>query len=85
MNITQTTEVNRIRIVQLSNEDIIKMLRKEGVIRDNETIKSIHIEVPGGGDWSNMNLDINDKDPIQVVLHSSPEFPLIKLVNKFQI
>lgn len=76
MKIDSHTNVNRIRTIKLDNEDIINMLREKGIIADNETIKEVFVRVPGGGDYSNMNLDINDEECVQVILHSNPEFPL---------
>lgn len=76
MEIDTIIEVNRIRTIKLSNEDIIEMLREKKIIADNETIKMVFVRVPGGGDYSNTNLDINDEECVQVILHSSPEFPL---------
>jgi hypothetical protein len=52
----------------LTNEDIIGMLKETGRIGKDSTITQVAFRVPGGGDYSNMTLDIEESDPIIVVV-----------------
>lgn len=47
----------------LNSEDIIRMLRTRFTIPDNA---KVFIHVPGGGDYSNMDLDVDEETPLQV-------------------
>jgi len=54
-------------LIQLNEDDIIDMLIRNGKLENNFKSASVQFHVPGGGDWSNMAIDIDDKDPICVV------------------
>lgn len=50
--------------VGLDREDIIEALQKAGHdVPDNATVS---FRVPGGGDWSNMSVEITRDDPVRV-------------------
>jgi hypothetical protein len=57
------TKTDSNRMIEVSKKDIIDALLQTGIIKANEEGGQIdmYVPVPGGGDWSNTNLDI-DKD-----------------------
>ncbi len=50
----------------LNNEDIIALLREAKYIPEEAIDISVIFNVPGGGDYSNMSLNIDKHDPIEV-------------------
>lgn len=58
--------------ITLQGRDVINMLRKDGYeIPDKATVT---FTVPGGGDWSNCALDLDDEDqPIEVTWDTRTE------------
>lgn len=65
--ISQTTS-KTATTYHLTQHDIISMLKETGRIDDLAEIKRIAFKVPGGGDYSNMVLDIDESDPIIVIV-----------------
>lgn len=50
--------------LELEQRDVIDALRKVGYnVPDNAVVK---FHVPGGGDWSNMDLDICEDTPLLI-------------------
>ena len=48
--------------VEITGEMIIAMLRETGMtIPDSATVS---FTVPGGGDWSNMSIDVDAENPV---------------------
>jgi len=58
-----TTERHELR---LSGEGIRGLLIHMGLIIPERAEVRIYFEVPGGGDWSNTTIDIDDKRPVTV-------------------
>lgn len=50
--------------VSVSGDDIIDLLRKDGF--DIKLGASVTIHVPGGGDWSNTDLDVSLENKVEV-------------------
>lgn len=51
---------------QINNHDLVEMLEKQLDIELPRGDCAVFVKVPGGGDWSNMELDINDENTIIV-------------------
>ena len=60
---TQTTTTTR-HTLELGGYVIVSMLREFG--HDIPDGASVKVYVPGGGDWSNMSLDIDSRCPVIV-------------------
>lgn len=54
---------------EVTGSDIVKALRKAGMIPENGGA-SITLRVPGGGDYSNMDLDLMDH-PVTIKIDDS--------------
>ncbi len=54
--------------VELNAADIVELVRKAGVIPDSFVAANmrVYFAVPGGGDWTNTDIDIDDKHPVRV-------------------
>jgi hypothetical protein len=56
-----------VHTIKLTREDIVEFLRFKNVdLPSSLSAIKIDVTVPGGGDWSNMALDIDDECPIEV-------------------
>lgn len=70
VNLRTSTVVTRDHTVQLSGKDIIYLLRQElkaqGVQHQPPDDAEVEFSVPGGGDYSNCNLDIDEDQPVTV-------------------
>lgn len=78
MNITkQTVKTHHVtnRTIKLNHEDIVDMLRAKGILRAGETVEKVFFAIPGGGDYSNRDMEIDDEDPIHVVTLSYGTIP----------
>jgi len=64
-----STRVEKTHRVTLTDEDIGDILsQKYGIILPDEaTDIRMFVQVPGGGDWSNQDLDIDEDTPVQIV------------------
>ena len=60
--VTQTTHRHELR---LSRNDLVALLRDAGMWAFPDDA-NVYVQVPGGGDWSNTALDIDDEHPIVV-------------------
>lgn len=45
---------------EITRSDILEFLRAKGVIADNAVVEQVSVRVPGGGDYSNCDILIND-------------------------
>ena len=62
------------KTITLDRDDILEFLRDKYVFPDEELNSlNIYIRVPGGGDWSNTNLDIDNLNPIVIEFEYSEE------------
>jgi hypothetical protein len=50
--------------VDIDRERLIELLKREGV--EIPKGADIYVQVPGGGDWSNMSLEIDKETPVVV-------------------
>lgn len=73
MEISKTIATTETQIIRLTEYDIINLLIEHGIIlsdsppQRNKDLK-VHVEIPGGGDWSNTDLDISKDHPIIVTV-----------------
>lgn len=62
---TKIKKTTTVRIqISLSGEDILDLLKSDNF--DIGTCADVKIIVPGGGDYSNMSIDIDEENPILV-------------------
>lgn len=61
VNIATTIKTKTETIISLNDKDLFELLNSYLDIPSNATDIEIYVAIPGGGDWSNMNLNI-DKD-----------------------
>lgn len=54
---------------KLTEKDLLEMLIDTGKIDKRDSVK-IYFQVPGGGDYSNMALDIDEHSPIILTVTS---------------
>jgi hypothetical protein len=66
-SITTTT-----RRYEFTRVEILRILTRAGYLSPEAHIKSCHVNIPGGGDWSNTDLDLEDH-PIVVVTEETKE------------
>ena len=59
----QTTTERKIHF-ELSRIDVIAIMRKSGL--DVPDDAQVAVDVPGGGDWSNTRLDVDQDSPLIV-------------------
>lgn len=54
---TVTTTTNRVLI---QRADLIEFLKSKGLMADNAIVQHVGVHIPGGGDYSNCDIEIND-------------------------
>jgi len=59
-----STGTNTTHKVTLGREEIIEFLRSKGKYVTDDA--RVYIPVPGGGDWSNTNLDLDQDSQVEV-------------------
>lgn len=60
----QTQKTTTIRHeITLDRDALLKLLREQLHIPENA---DVYFQVPGGGDWSNTSVDVDDENPIHV-------------------
>lgn len=62
--------------IELNAADIAELLRKAGVEIPASAVTSgmrVYFAVPGGGNWSNTDVDIDDKNPVRVEWQTTEE------------
>jgi hypothetical protein len=67
------------RTLRLTREDMLQALRLLGVEISEDASVTIRMHVPGGGDWSNTDLDVDDENPIEVTILEVQESRRVKL------
>lgn len=68
-SIIQTVRTTVEREIHLNNEDLILAINQELKSQGAAVIPpeaEIYFSVPGGGDWSNTDIDIDDQCPIKI-------------------
>jgi len=61
----------------MTAEELLSLLRDDGQAIPKAGV-SVTVRVPGGGDWSNTSLDIDDDTPIEITfteITTKPESP----------
>lgn len=53
-----------MRKIELDRETLLQLLASHTDCGDIPSYATVYVRVPGGGDWSNMDLDINDAAPV---------------------
>ena len=69
----QITEENRIKkVIELTDEDIIDLLKSKNVIPQDQELKNlkIYFEVPTGGDYSGTDIEIDKSTPIKIEIET---------------
>lgn len=64
--IETTITTRRQHTVRLNRKMLLDALRRHWLLDDLPDDVCITVTVPGGGDWSNTTLDIDDETPICV-------------------
>jgi len=65
MNLSRTTRTETRVNLRMTGKELLELLRRDGQAIPKSGV-DVTVRVPGGGDWSNMNLDIDDDTPIQI-------------------
>lgn len=67
MNLFKQTAVTRTTITREYNrEQLIQLLFPNGMEHIETSSIEIMVPIPGGGDYSNMDLEIDDRSPLTV-------------------
>ena len=70
MNVTTTTKKTTRKTIKIGYTDILEFLvYKKQIDLSKQSVESITFPVPGGGNYSNMDIDIQD-DSISIVVQS---------------
>ena len=64
MELKEQAHVTRVRTLELDDAAIRWLLAHQGY--EVPESSSIRVSIPGGGDWSNMDLDITGGTPVKV-------------------
>lgn len=72
MKRARSTRTEKTTTVKLSRADILRMLPKDCMPPRARNV-SIYVYVPGGGDWSNMELDIDGDTPLCIKWEETEE------------
>lgn len=73
-NKTVTVIRTEKRSFEMNRGDIAAALRALGVALPKDPVEvRIYFAVPGGGDWSNTDIDIDDKNPVRVEWQTTEE------------
>lgn len=51
---------------EFTGDQIISALIRAGYLDKDAVIDEIFVKIPGGGDWSNMNLSIDDEEKLTI-------------------
>lgn len=63
MTTTKNTETISVTTCTISGRELVALLKSTGHLPEAVS-PEVTVKVPGGGDWSNMSLDIDDDCPI---------------------
>lgn len=67
IKIKTTTTVKKQAEMTLTGDDILKLLHEAGYLDAHETgVGAVTFDVPGGGDWSNCTMNIDEETPIKI-------------------
>lgn len=51
--------------IELNAADVVELLRARADIPAAATMR-VYFAVPGGGDWSNTDIDVDDRNPLRL-------------------
>ena len=73
-NLTKV-KTTTVKTFELDRVDILDYLTEKGYIKPSDKFDSldIFVKIPGGGDWSNTNLEIDNICPIFVEIKTTEE------------
>lgn len=54
--------------ISINAEDIQSFLMRAGISIPSDAKVSVKFSVPGGGDWSNTDIEISDENPITITI-----------------
>lgn len=57
-----------IREYELSGTEIVNLLKRTGITIPDSAKVDVYVSVPGGGDWSNQDLEIDTDCPVKVTI-----------------
>lgn len=69
---THTVTTRRLTI-ELSREDLLEFLETKGLKPPQLVNASVYFQVPSGGDWSGMDIDIDKDHPVTVTWTETEE------------
>lgn len=64
IKVKTVTTVDRTLRIELTRDDILRLLRADGYKIPNDA--DVEFRVPGGGDWSNMDVGIDEENPVSI-------------------
>lgn len=71
MNVTTSVTTIRRKTIRINRTDIIDFLLSKGEIGESESVKKVYVAVPGGGSWSNTDLEIEHDDEVIVQIEET--------------
>lgn len=70
MELTASKTVKIVRTeeqsIEIDEHQLHQMIQAAGIKIPDKAVVRIYFAVPGGGDWSNIDIDIDAKNPIRV-------------------
>ena len=64
-NLSRTTRTETRVKLKMTGKELLELLRRDGQAIPKSGV-DVSVRVPGGGDWSNTSLDIDDDTPIEI-------------------
>jgi len=64
-NLSRTTRTETRIKLKMTGKELLELLRRDGQAIPKSGV-DVTVRVPGGGDWSNTSLDIDDDTPIEI-------------------
>ena len=62
----KTEQIKSRVTLSLTADDVVNLLIEKGYLKDSHGNEKVVFHVPGGGDWSHMDVDIDQDNPICV-------------------
>lgn len=64
---TRTTTITE-QVYTLTGADIVDLLIESGILTEAQRKSEVTFRVPGGGDWSNITLDVDADNPVVITV-----------------
>ena len=64
-NLSRTTRTERRVTLRMTAEELLSLLRRDGQAIPKSGV-DVTVRVPGGGDWSNTDIDVDSENPIKI-------------------